>query len=201
MWRQGYKIVAGLDEVGRGCFAGPVVCGLVVFDEGTDFSEVIINDSKKLRPKVRETSDRWIRKNAKAWGIGEASVSEINKYHLARATNMAFRRAIISCGIRVDYLLIDAFFIPHVRGLRRKNQKAIVKGDQKSLSIAAASIIAKVYRDRKMLQFSRDPKHTMYGWGRNKGYGTREHQEAIRTYGITKLHRIVFVNTFLSRTP
>lgn len=199
-WQTDFKFVAGVDEVGRGSFAGPVVAGCVVFEKKTKIPDGIeINDSKKLRPLERRKASKWIKENALTWGIGETPVSVINRFGMAKATKMAFRRAISHAnerlGGRIDFLLIDAFFIPYVRGLRRKNQQAIVNGDEKSLSIAAASIIAKVERDREMLRFSR--QYPKYGWGRNKGYGTRQHREALKKYGTTRLHRKTFVSRFI----
>jgi len=205
--REGYRIIAGVDEVGRGCFAGAVVAGCVIFDKNTIATfkggslqggrKIIINDSKKLTPRQRERANIWIRKNALAWGIGAASVSQINKLGIKKSSEIAFRKAIKNCGIQIDYLLIDAFYIPYVRGLRRKNQKAIIKGDTKSVSIAAASIIAKVYRDNLMRKLGKEPKYRKYGWGRNKGYGTAEHRNAIKKYGLTRQHRKQFVETWL----
>jgi ribonuclease HII len=200
--KQGYKLIAGVDEVGRGCFAGPVVAGAVVFNKQIYKSanlQVKINDSKKLSPKRREVADKWIRKNVVAFGIGAASVSQINKLGIKKATEIAFRKAIKNCRVQIDYLLIDAFYIPYVRGLRRRNQKPIIKGDTKSLSIAAASIVAKVYRDKLMTDLSKKPKYKKYRWGKNKGYGTKDHQRMIRKYGTSNLHRTTFVATWLSK--
>lgn len=199
-WKKDFKFVAGVDEVGRGSFAGPVVAGCVVFERKTEIPDSVkINDSKKLRPLERRRASKWVKENALTWGIGEAPVSVINRLGMAKATKMAFRRAIDDAnkrlGKRIDFLLIDAFFIPYVRGLRRKNQQAIINGDEKSFSIAAASIVAKVERDREMLRFSR--KYSKYGWGRNKGYGTRQHQEALKKYGTTRHHRKTFVSRFI----
>lgn len=193
-WKRGYKLVGGVDEVGRGAFAGPVVAGCVVFQKGSVNPPVRVDDSKKLSPKRREEADTWIKKNSLAWGIGEASVSQINRFGIKKASEIAFRRAIAGCKIKVDYLLIDAFFVPYVRGLIKKNQMPIVRGDAKSLSIAAASIIAKVYRDKLMGSLN-DEK---YDWERNKGYGTRVHQEALKKYGASKLHRKLFIRKFVS---
>lgn len=204
VWKKGFDTIAGVDEVGRGCFAGPVVAGCVVFAPNTIYNiqdtilYVRIDDSKKLTSKQRERADKWIRKNALAFGIGQASVAQINRLGIKKASEIAFRKAIKDCGKSIDYLLIDAFFIPYVKGLRRKNQKAIIKGDTKSVSIAAASIIAKVYRDTFMAKLSR--KYGKYRWDKNKGYGTLEHRNAIKKYGITRLHRRAFVGTWIENS-
>lgn len=221
-WKRGYKFVAGVDEVGRGCFAGPVVAGCVIFSKDTIYntkdSEIKIDDSKRLTSKQREETDDWIKKNAASWGIGETPASLINRIGMAKATKIAFRRSISDArkrlNGRIDFLLADAFFISFVPGLptkRRKDNKGrfrknpkgrqlpIIDGDQKSVSIAAASIIAKVYRDKLMTSLAKQSKYKVYGWGRNKGYGTKEHQEAIKKYGITRYHRKAFVETFLSK--
>jgi len=204
--------------------AGPVVAGAVIFVPKSSKNRsvqgvalkgvvnradlgVIINDSKKLGPAQRRKADSWIKENCLGWGIGEAPVSFINKHGIVSATRLAFRRAITECNRKltldsrhriVDFLLVDAFYVPYTRGLRRKNQLAIIKGDQKSISIAAASIIAKVYRDNLMSSLARYQTvsgfaGSKYGWERNKGYGTREHQTAIRRWGPTRLHRKRFV--------
>lgn len=199
--RQGYYLVAGVDEVGRGCFAGPVVAGCVVFDRKMCKLEKIpvrIDDSKKLSSKRREIADEWIRKNAKGVGIGMASVSRINRLGIKKATEIAFRKAIKNCDVQIDYLLIDAFYIPYVKGLRRRNQKAIIHGDTKSISIAAASIVAKVHRDKLMTELGNKAKYKKYGWGRNKGYGTKEHRNSILKYGISHFHRKLFVRNYVS---
>lgn len=205
----GYKFIAGVDEVGRGCFAGPVVAAAVAFAPNSNFQlpifnqfskKIIINDSKKLSPKQREIADEWIRKNALAWGIGQASVSQINKLGIKKASEIAFRRAIVNCKLSINYLLIDAFYIPYVKGLRRKNQKPIIKGDTKSVSIAAASIIAKVFRDKLMTDLDKRPKFRKYKWAKNKGYGTLEHRKAIKKYGLTRYHRNQFVETWISNS-
>ncbi len=227
LWKRRYGIVAGLDEVGRGSFAGPVVAAACAFAPASSRgsstllgpelpkdsasavgtrqsrrdSMIIINDSKKLNPRQREIAANWIIKNSLTWGIGEASVGLINRIGIGKATATAFRKAISDANVRlktqdlkqIDYLLIDAFYVPYVRGLRRKNQKPIINGDEKSISIAAASIIAKVYRDKLMASLGQKPKYKKYNWEKNKGYGTLEHREAIKKYGITKLHRKVFV--------
>lgn len=202
-WENGYGRVAGIDEVGRGSFAGPVVAGCVVFLPDSKFKipgPVVINDSKKLSSKQREKADKWIRENSLGFGVGVASAARIDKVGIKKASEVAFRKAISSCKLPINYLLIDAFYIPYVRGLRRRNQKAIVKGDERSVSIAAASIVAKVYRDRLMTKLGRNPKYRKYGWVGNKGYGTRAHRNAIKKHGVTGQHRKTFVDTWLSKT-
>lgn len=227
--KKGYKFIAGVDEVGKGSFAGPLVTGCVVFNKQISKSankqivegvarkrgapkeisqdpDVIINDSKKMRPRQRESSAVWIKENALAWGIGEVSVGKINRLGMGKASKIAFRKAISEARKRlrkpIDYLLADAFFIPYVPGLparrSRRRQLAIINGDEKSVSIAAASIIAKVYRDKLMTRLGKRPKYRKYGWGRNKGYGTKEHQSAIKKYGTTRLHRKQFVETWMT---
>jgi ribonuclease HII len=206
--KKGFKLIAGMDEVGRGCFAGPVVAGAVAFAPINNYQltiynefskRIIINDSKKLSSKQRELADIWIRKNAVAFGIGQASVTQINKLGIKKATEIAFRKAILNCKIEINYLLMDAFYVPYLKGLRRKNQLAIIKGDTKSVSIAAASIVAKVYRDKLMTKLSHQPKYKKYCWDKNKGYGTKTHREAIKKYGSTSKHRKQFVATFLAK--
>jgi ribonuclease HII len=132
IWKRGFKSIGGVDEVGRGAFAGPIVTATVVFPANYEFkSNIKIDDSKKLTKLQREKANDWIKENCLAWGIGEASVATINKLGMTKATNIAFRRAIKNCSQKqqIDFLFIDAFFIPFVKGLRRKNQLAIVKGD------------------------------------------------------------------------
>ena len=217
LWKR-YRFVAGVDEVGRGSFAGPVVAGCVVFSKGTIIPQnIYVDDSKKVSPWKREKASEWIKKTSLAWGIGESPASLINRIGMAKATKKAFRKAISEArkrlGKPIDYLLIDAFFIPFVSGLPAKRSKdakgrfkknpkgrqmAIVDGDEKSLTIGAASIVAKVYRDKLMLSLSKMPKLIKYGWGRNKGYGTRQHQRALKKYGLTRYHRKAFVKSFFS---
>lgn len=210
VWKRGFRIVAGTDEVGRGSWAGALVAAAVVWprlDESNfnktnksvtqeTVEQIGINDSKKLRPRQREKFAKFIKENCLAWGIGEVPVAAINRLGMAKATKMAFRRALAASNSKIDFLLVDAFYVPYARGIKRKNQLAIVKGDEKSISIAAASIIAKVYRDRLMRKLAQ--KHPEYKWAKNKGYGTREHQDAILKCGLTRLHRRAFVRKLLS---
>ena len=208
LWKKGYKLVAGIDEVGRGAFAGPIVAGCVVFNKKTLIpGEIKIDDSKKVSPKRREIAAKWIKKDAPGWGIGEVSVVLINRIGIGKAVKKAFRQAVSQArermGRPIDYLIIDAFFVPYTPGLpsakRKRRQLPIIDGDAKSLTIGAASIIVKVYRDNLMIKLGKKPKLRKYAWAKNKGYGTAEHQKAILKYGITRYHRKVFVSTFLSR--
>ena len=194
-WKEN-TLVIGVDEVGRGAFAGPLVAGAVAFHIHQKIpSSVFINDSKRLSPRQREKSSHWIKANVFSWGIGQVSVPFINKRGIVKATQKAFRQAIQSL-LRKNtssdvFILVDAFHIPYLYGIGKFKQKAIVKGDQKSLSIAAASIIAKVYRDMYMITLSK--KVSQYGWEKNKGYGTENHREAIKNEGVSIYHRFDFV--------
>lgn len=185
-WNQGYNYIAGIDEVGRGCFAGPVVTAAVILPK--NFSGVgTVNDSKVLSAKKRKLLAELIKKEALAYSIAEISVSIINNVGIGKATQQAFRKAITDLSIKPEYILIDAFYIEE---LDRKNQKPIIHGDGLSVSIAAASIIAKVYRDELMQQLHQQYKD--YDFFTNKGYGTKKHREAIKKYGLCDLHRKSF---------
>jgi len=188
-WQQG-ELVVGADEVGRGAFAGPVVAAAVIFFPNQKI-QIEINDSKKLSPKKRKIADVWIRKNALNYSIGSASASEINKLGIKKATDRAFRRAVSSLEAR--RLLIDGFFVPYLKSFPQSLQHRLVRGDSLSLSIAAASIIAKVYRDSLMCKLAEQSAFCQYNWQSNKGYGTPEHRFAIRTHGACRLHRMQFV--------
>lgn len=188
LWKQGYFLVCGLDEVGRGCFAGPVVVGAVVFPRqlASQLPDGLA-DSKMLRPRQREKLAKEIKKYALAWSVAEVGVSVINKVGIGKATQVAFRKALRSLSVPADHILIDAFYIKH---LNRKRQKPIKDGDKVCASIAAASILAKVYRDKLMKKLHR--KYSEYGFAKHKGYGTKRHQEAIRKYGLSRIHRTSF---------
>lgn len=186
LWNKGHRFVCGLDEVGRGCFAGPVVVGAVIFPKDVTLPKGVA-DSKLLKPLARRALARQIKLAALYWSIGEISVSIINKVGIGKATQMAFRKALRSLKVQADYVLVDAFYIKH---LNRKRQKAVKDGDTICASISAASIIAKVYRDDLMRLLSK--KYPQYGFSKHKGYGTKSHQEAIKKYGLSKLHRKSF---------
>lgn len=200
---KGYELIGGTDEVGRGCFAGPVVAGCVIFPKHlicSELSGVIINDSKKLSSQQRLLADKWIRENALSYGIGVTGVPFINKYGIKKAAESAFRKAVKALDVKIDFLLTDAFYIPGIKGIGIHKQLPIIKGDAKSLSIAAASIVAKVYRDSLMERLSHGIEFGPYLWHKNKGYGTMEHRNAIKVHGITKFHRVQFVNTWLQKS-
>lgn len=204
LWRKKYLVI-GVDEVGRGAIAGPVVAAAVTFGPAQIKNLGIrIDDSKRLTEKQREKASKWIKKNCLGWAVGEASASYINRYGIVKATHKAFRIAIkklIDNYARVRplhkaFLLTDAFHIKYVKGIGLKNQKAIIHGDQKSVSIASASIIAKVYRDNLMRKLHK--KHRKYLWYKNKGYGTKKHLMSVATYGITLFHRKLFLRQWLT---
>ncbi len=195
LWNTGYSRICGLDEVGRGSFAGPVVVGAVVFLKDSLLPDGIA-DSKLLNPLRRQKLAEEIKKCALNWSIAEIGVAVINKVGIGRATQMAFRRAIKLLDKSPDFVLIDAFYIKH---FNRKNQQAVKDGDTKCISIAAASIIAKVYRDKLMRRLHQ--KYPKYGFAKHKGYGTKKHQEAIRINGLSKIHRKSFdLGKYILRT-
>lgn len=186
LWNSGYSYICGLDEVGRGSFAGPVVVGAVIFPRHVELIDGLA-DSKLIRAGQREKLSRIIKEQCIAWAVSEISVSIINKVGIGKATQMAFRKALKQCLVPADYVLIDAFYIKH---LNRKKQKAIKRGDQICASIAAASIIAKVYRDKLMKKLGKI--YPQYGFGAHKGYGTKKHQQALKRFGLTRIHRRSF---------
>lgn len=186
LWKKGFHHIAGLDEVGRGCFAGPVVVGAVVFPKDLQMIAGLA-DSKLLKPRQREKLTESIKEQALAWSVAEVSVTAINKLGIGKATQMAFRKALRLLSVQADFVLIDAFYIKH---LNRKRQRAVKDGDKICASISAASIIAKVYRDKLMKRLHK--KYPKYGFAKHKGYGTKRHQEAIKKYGLSRIHRKSF---------
>ncbi len=206
LWKKGYKYVAGVDEVGRGAFAGPVVVGAVIWPRPNklkteDLKLKIdgVNDSKLLKPRFREQLAKEIKKHAIAWDVTEVGVSVINKIGIGKATEKAMRKTIKDLtikGFKPDYVLIDYFYVPYLKGIGKKNQLGIKRGDQKSFSIAAASILAKVHRDRIMRSLARKPRYKKYLWGKNKGYGTEVHLRSILRYGLTRYHRKKFIESW-----
>ncbi|MCH9753621.1 MAG: ribonuclease HII [Alphaproteobacteria bacterium] len=174
-------VIAGIDEVGRGSWAGPLVAGAVILKQGTPIEG--INDSKKLTPKKREILSKSILKHHIS-SIGSVSAHEINNIGLSKAIYLAITRAIESISIKPTLLLIDGNYT-YDFGIKTIN---IPKGDSKSISIAAASIVAKVYRDNFMKNLAL--KHPEYAWHKNVGYGTLLHMEGLKTSGISKYHRV-----------
>lgn len=185
-----FGYVCGVDEVGRGPLAGPVVAGAVILPP--DCEILYINDSKKLSEKKREELYPVIMEQALAVGIGMVSPQRIDEINILQATYEAMREAIHNLAVTPDILLNDAVTIPDV-SIR---QVPIIKGDAKSISIGAASIIAKVTRDRLMAEY--DGIMPEYGFASNKGYGTAAHIEALRQYGATPIHRRSFITKFVS---
>ncbi|MFV0364429.1 MAG: ribonuclease HII [Suipraeoptans sp.] len=184
-----FKYICGIDEVGRGPLAGPVVAGAVILPK--DVEILYINDSKKLSEKKRESIYGEIMEKAIATGIGIVSPSRIDEINILQATYEAMRLAISDLGIEPDLLLNDAVTIPKVS----INQVPIIKGDAKSISIAAASIIAKVTRDRRMVEY--DQLLSGYDFASNKGYGTKTHITALKELGATPIHRKTFIKNFI----
>lgn len=189
----GSLVAAGTDEAGRGPLAGPVVAACVVLPE--DFDVIGVDDSKKLSEKKREELFDKIQAKALAIGVGISDNITIDKINILQATKKAMKEAFLEAetrlkektGQRIDVLLADAVTLEELD----VPQEAIIKGDAKSLSIAAASIIAKVTRDRIMLEYHR--QYPWYGFDRNKGYGTKAHYQGIGAYGITPIHRKTFL--------
>ncbi|MEX0319863.1 MAG: ribonuclease HII [Ruegeria sp.] len=181
---RGYVRIAGVDEVGRGPLAGPVAAAAVILDP--DRIPEGLNDSKKLTAKRREALDLALRQQAEV-SVGQASVEEIDELNILRAAHLAMERAVAALDPAPDFLLIDGNMIP--RGLGVPSQ-AVVKGDTRSVSIAAASIVAKIWRDQVMVDLAQ--QHPGYGWETNAGYPSKHHREALRNLGVTPHHRRSF---------
>ena len=173
-------ITAGVDEVGRGCLAGPVVSAAVVLKKSINLN--LLKDSKKISFNKRQEVSEHIKKNS-YYALGIASVEEILNLNILQASLLSMKRAIEKLEIKPGLTLIDGNFAP--KGL--KNYKTIINGDEKIKVISAASIIAKVYRDRFMIRLSK--KFSNYAWDRNFGYGTKAHFEGLKKYGVTSHHR------------
>ena len=178
------KIVAGVDEVGRGSLIGPVYAAAVIFKKNIKDKEII--DSKKIKKTKREIISKYIKKNS-IWAIGSASLKEIENFNILNASLLAIKRAIEKLKIKPNLILIDGNKSPKIKNCL---VKTVIKGDQKIKEISAASIIAKVSRDKLMNKMSK--KFKKYKWDLNAGYGTKDHIKAIKKYGITKFHRKTF---------
>ena len=182
---EGFTFVCGVDEAGRGPLCGPVFAAACILPDGLYIEG--LNDSKQLTEKKREKLFDIIKKEAVAYSIASADVEEINEMNILEADLLAMRRAIDGLGVKADFAIIDGniardFQIP---------ARAVVKGDSKSMSIAAASVLAKVARDRLCLELDRE--YPQYGIAKHKGYGTKEHKEALRKYGPSPIHRKKFI--------
>ena len=178
------KILAGVDEVGRGSLIGPVYAAAVILNKS--INKKLLKDSKSLSKIRRKELFTYIKKNS-VWAIGQASIKEIEKINILHASLLAMKRAIKKLKKKPTLILIDGNKLPN---LKNYNLKYVIKGDQKIPSISAASIIAKVSRDRFITGLSK--KFENYGWNTNSGYGTKKHLSAIKKFGITKYHRKTF---------
>ena len=178
------KIIAGVDEVGRGSLIGPVYAAAVILNEKINKKK--LKDSKKISKKNREILESYIKKNS-IWAIGSASLKEIEKNNILNASLLAMKRAIKKLKKKPQIVLIDGNKLPYIDNYKLKN---VIKGDQKIPEISAASIIAKVSRDRLLTKMSK--KFQYYLWDKNSGYGTQDHIKAIKKFGITKHHRKTF---------
>jgi len=178
------KVLAGVDEVGRGSLIGPVYAAAVILNKSINTK--ILKDSKSLSKNKRKEISTYIKKNS-IWAIGQASIKEIEKINILHASLLAMKRAILKLKIKPSLVLIDGNKLPD---LKNYELKYIIKGDQKIPSISAASIIAKVSRDKFITRLSKEFNN--YGWDTNSGYGTKEHLKAIKQFGITKYHRKTF---------
>lgn len=181
----GYTFIAGVDEVGRGCLAGPVVAAACILDTSKPVPDGL-NDSKKLTEKQRDEIAAQLRETAIAYAIGVVEAEEIDRINILEATKLAMVKAIESLSPAADHILIDALQLKHLR----IPQKAIIKGDSISYSIAAASVLAKTYRDSLMVEF--DAVYPQYGFAGHKGYGAAIHRKALKEHGPCPLHRKTF---------
>ena len=181
---QGLKIVAGVDEAGCGCWAGPVYAAAIILPLNSRLR--LIRDSKKLSLKQRETTVAQFIEKKYVWAVGTATSQEIDTLNIRRAGALAMLRAIQALSIKPEYVLSDAFKIPGL-DIPCKN---IIRGDRNVKSIAAASIIAKMERDRHMLKM--DERYPEYGFAKHKGYGTKQHQLALKKFGLSPIHRLSY---------
>ena len=185
-----FGLVAGMDEAGRGPLAGPVVCACVIMPLDEDKRIDGVNDSKKLTPKKREALFDKIINTAISYSIIEVDEKTIDKINILEATKLGFRRALDNMSVKPSTILIDALTLNS--GIR---EVGIIHGDSLSYNIAAASILAKVYRDRKMVELSRN--YPEYHFEKHKGYGTKEHIELLNKYGKCEIHRDSFIKHFV----
>lgn len=188
--QKGYKFVCGVDEAGRGPLAGPVCAAAVILPPDTEIEG--LNDSKKISEKKREALYDIIKEKALAYSIAFGTLEEIEEFNILEATFLAMNRAVEGLNIPADYALIDGNRLP--KGIKIDGE-TVVKGDAKSASIAAASILAKVTRDRLLIEY--DQKYPEYNFKKHKGYGTKEHTDLILKYGPCEIHRLSFLKNLL----
>jgi ribonuclease HII len=188
---KGYKAVCGVDEAGRGPLAGPVCAAAVILPENTIIEGV--NDSKKLSEKKREALFDVIKEQALSYSISFASVEEIEEINILNATMLAMKRAVEGLDVKADYAMIDGNRLPNLD----IDSEFIIKGDAKSMSIACASILAKVSRDRLLYKYAEE--FPEYSFDKHKGYGTKVHVEALKKYGPCKYHRLSFLTKILNK--
>lgn len=186
----GFSCICGVDEAGRGPLAGPVCAAAVILPEGTVIEG--LDDSKKLTEKKRERLYDIIKQTAVAYSVAYGTLEEIETVNILEATYLAMNRAIDGLTVKPDFALIDGNRVP--RGIKIPCE-TVVKGDSKSMSVAAASVLAKVTRDRLMLEY--DKKYPEYNFKKHKGYGTKEHTELIKQYGPCEIHRLSFLKNIL----
>ena len=189
---KGFKNICGIDEAGRGPLAGPVYAAAVILPLGLEIPG--LNDSKKLSEKKREELFDVITEKAVSFAIGTADEKEIDEINILNATFLAMKRAVEGLDIPADYALVDGNRYPHIGNIE---EETVIKGDGKVMSIAAASILAKVSRDRYMLEMAE--KYPQYQFEKHKGYGTKLHYEMIEEYGISPIHRKSFLKKILEK--
>ena len=188
LWRSGCHLVGGVDEAGRGCLAGPVTAAIVILNQSDDIPTYLsgVLDSKQLNAEHREQQRIIIEQSSREWAVGFSSNIEIDQFGIVPATRLAIQRSLDQLANQPDHLLVDYIVLPNIP----LPQTRLVKGDARSLSIAAASILAKTHRDDWMIKSAEE--YPQYGFERNKGYGTAWHCQAIMEFGACHLHRVSF---------
>lgn len=180
-----YKLEAGTDEAGRGCLAGPVVAAAVILPKG--FKHPLLNDSKQLTEKQREKLRPFIEEHALAYAVAYVNETKIDEINILQASILAMHKSIDKLQIQPEFIIVDG---NKFKDYKKIPHQTIVKGDAKFMSIAAASVLAKTYRDDYMRKIAKE--HPNYYWHKNKGYPTKQHRDGIRAFGITKYHRKTF---------
>ncbi len=189
LWEQGFFYIAGIDEAGRGAWAGPVMAGAVILPIDLDLLNIMdgVRDSKQMTPLERDRMAAIIMDQALCWSVGSADHQEIDQFGILPATRLAMERAIMDLSVKPQYLLLDYVWLPR----QMTPQQSMPKGDIHSLSIASASILAKVFRDRWMTTEASE-KYPVYGFDQHKGYGTQLHQSRLEEFGPCEIHRKTF---------